>query len=73
MSGEWLERWAAGPSGWVTVAPPGPVRMGRNMALSVVAYLGVGFLIAYVAWAALGPAARPREVFRLVANVALLA
>src|SRR5512141_2550143 len=34
MKPEWLERWAKGPSGWLTVAPRRPIRMGRNMALS---------------------------------------
>ncbi|MEI7703176.1 MAG: hypothetical protein WCK73_01115 [Deltaproteobacteria bacterium] len=73
MTKEWLDRWARGPAGWLTVAPPGPVRMRRNMALSVAAYLAVSFLIAYVTWAALGPAARGRAVFRVVTTVAFLA
>ncbi len=73
MGKEWLDRWAKGPSGWITVAPPGPVRMGRNLALSLAAYAAVAFLTAYVAWAALGAAARPRAVLRLVTNVAFLA
>src|SRR5512137_1132417 len=64
MKKEWLDRWSAGPSGWITVAPPGPVRMGRNMGLSVVAYLAV---------AALGPAARGATVLRVVTTVAFLA
>ncbi len=73
MKKEWLDRWAAGPSGWLTVAPPGPVRMGRNMAQSLVVYLAVSVLIAYVTWAALGPAARPLAVFRVVTTIAFLA
>ena len=73
MKAEWLERWAKGPSGWITVAPPGPVRMGRNLAASLVAYLGVSFLIAYVAWAALGHGARGATVFRVVTTTAVLA
>ena len=72
MTAEWMERWAKGPSGWLTVAPTRPVRMGRNMALSVVVYLGVAFMTAYVAWHAVGPGARFGSVARIVATVGIL-
>jgi hypothetical protein len=73
MKREWLERWAAGPAGWITIASPGPINMGRNMGLSVVAYLAVSSLVAYVAWAALGPAPGGATILRVVTTVAFLA
>ena len=72
MTKEWMERWAKGPSGWLTLAKPGPVRMGRNMALSFLVFLGVAFFDAYVAYHALGPAPRHRAVFRIVGTVGFL-
>jgi hypothetical protein len=73
MGKEWLERWAKGPSGWLTVAPAGPVGMGRNLALSFLTYLGVSFLVAYVASFSLGPATPPLIVVRLFSTVGVLA
>ena len=73
MKPEWLERWAKGPAGWLTVAPHQPIRMGRNMALSFVVFLGVAFMAAYTAFHALGPGAHYRAVFRIVGTVATLA
>jgi len=72
MKPEWMERWAKGPSGWLTLAPPGRVSMGRNLALSFLVFLAVAFVEAYVAWHALGPAAHGRAVFRLVGTVGFL-
>jgi hypothetical protein len=73
MGKEWLERWAKGPSGWLTVAPAGPVRMGRNLALSFLAFVGVSFLTAYVASLSLGPATPALAVVRLFSTVGVLA
>ncbi len=72
MTRAWMERWAKGPSGWLTVAPAEPIRMGRNMAMSLVAYLVVASLAAYVAWHALGAAAHGRAVFRLVGTLGFM-
>lgn len=72
MTPEWMERWSAGPSGWLILAPPGPIRMGRNMALSFVVFLAVAFLDAYVAAHSLGPAPRFGAVFRIVATVGIM-
>jgi hypothetical protein len=72
MSKDWMDRWARGPSGWLTLAPPGPVSMGRNMALSLLAFLVIAFLVAYVAVHSL-PAAPPfRAVLRIVGAVGFL-
>jgi hypothetical protein len=73
MTPEWLERWAKGPSGWLTIAPHRPIRMGRNMALSFLVFLGVAFMAAYTAFHALGPGAHYLRVFRIVGTVATLA
>lgn len=74
-SREAMERWAAGPSGWLTIVPREPIRMGRNMGLSFVAYLAVSFLVAYLASFTLGTAARPPTIaiVRVVSTVGVLA
>ncbi len=72
MSKEWMDRWAEGPSGWLTLAPPRRISMGRNMALSFLVFLAVALLCAYMAWHALGPAAHARAVFRLVGTIGFM-
>lgn len=72
MTKEWMERWAKGPSGWLTLAAPGPIDMRRNMALSFLVFVGAAFLDAYVASHALGPAPHPRAVFRIVGTVGFM-
>jgi hypothetical protein len=72
MKAEWMERWAKGPSGWLTLAPPGPIVMRRNLALSFLAFLAIAFMNAYVAWHALGPAAHYLAVFRIVGTVGVM-
>lgn len=72
MSKEWMERWAKGPSGWLTIAPPGPISMGRNMALSFLVFLFVAVVAAYVTWHALGAGAGYRGVFRVVGTVGFM-
>lgn len=72
MTKEWMERWAKGPSGWLTLVPPAPMSMGRNMALSLLVFLGVGFFDAYVGSYALGPAARPIRVLQIISTVGFL-
>jgi hypothetical protein len=72
MTKEWMERWAKGPSGWLTLAAPGPINMGRNMGLSFLVFLAVALMDAYVASHALGPAPHYRAVFRIVGTVGFL-
>ncbi|HSM91598.1 MAG TPA: hypothetical protein VLT47_01860 [Anaeromyxobacteraceae bacterium] len=72
MTPEWTERWAKGPSGWLTLAPPGPIRMGRNMALSLLVFFAVALLEGYVAAQALAPGAPYPAVFRLVSTVGVM-
>lgn len=74
-SPEAMARWAAGPSGWLTIVPREPVRMGRNMALSFLVYLAVSFLAAYLAAFTLGTSPRPPPIaiLRVVSTVGVLA
>ncbi len=72
MKKEWMERWAKGPSGWLTLAAPRPINMGRNMGLSFLVFFGVAVFAAYVASHALGPAPHYRAVFRIVGTVGFL-
>jgi hypothetical protein len=72
MGKEWTARWAKGPSGWLTVAPQGPIDMGRNLGLSFVAFLAVAFLVGYVASLSLGPETATLTVVRVVSTVGVL-
>jgi hypothetical protein len=73
LSKEWMARWAQGPSGWLTLAAPGPISMGRNMALSLLVFLAVATVDAYLAFHALGYAPHRRAVLRLVSAVSFMA
>jgi hypothetical protein len=68
-----LKRWAAGPSGWLSLVPAGPFNMGRNLGLSLLMNLFVSFFAAYIAAHALGVAPHYRAVFRLVGSIGFLA
>ena len=72
-SRESMQRWTEGPSGWLSVVPPGPIDMGRNLGLSLLTNLLVSAAVAYVAAHALGLAPPYRPVFRLVGTVGFLA
>lgn len=69
----WMERWAAGPSGWLTIVPRAPISMGRNMGQSLLVYLAVSFLTAYAAQLALGDAPGRLPILRLVWVIGILA
>jgi len=73
MTAAWMEKWAAGPSGWLTLVPGGPISMGRNLVLSFLVYLAVSVLAAYAAGHALGWGAHYRAVFRVVGTITFLA
>jgi hypothetical protein len=70
---EAMKRWAEGPSSFLTLVPPGPITMGRNLGLSFLTNIVVSALVAYVAFHALGAAPHYRTVFRLVGTVGILA
>lgn len=48
-SPEFMAKFAEGPTGMVTIMPPGPFRMGRTMSLSFLFNILVSVFIAYVA------------------------
>jgi len=73
MTKEWLARWEAGPSGWLALEAPGPMAMGRKLALSFLAYLGIALLVGYVASLSLGPATPTLTVVRVVSTTGFLA
>lgn len=68
-----MQRWAEGPSGWLSLVPAGPVNMGRNLGLSLLVNLFVSAFVAYIAAHALGVAPHYRTVFRLVGGIGFLA
>lgn len=70
---EAMQRWAEGPSGWLSLVPPGPINMGRNLGLSLLVNLLVSAMAAYVAFHALGAAPSYRTVFRVVGTIGILA
>lgn len=70
---EALARWAEGPSGWLAVVPRGPIRMGRNLGLSLLVNVAVSALAGHLALDALGPGASYHAVFHAVAVAGFLA
>jgi hypothetical protein len=74
MGGEWMKRWAEGPSGWLTLAPKGPISMARNLGLSFLLNVTISFFTAYLAWRAFGGIGPGyRQVFRLTATAGFMA
>lgn len=71
-SKEAMGQWAAGPSGWLTIVPRGPMAMGRNMGQSFLVYLVVSFLAAYLATFALGASPPTIAIVRHVSTVGIL-
>jgi hypothetical protein len=71
-SKEAMARWAAGPSGWLTIVPRQPIGMGRNMGQSLLVYLVVSFLTAYLASFALGAAPPTVSIVRLISTIGIL-
>lgn len=69
---EAMARWAAGPAGWLTVVPRGPISMGRNMGQSFLVYLVVSFLAAYLAAFVLGEAPTQLAIVRVISTVGVL-
>ncbi len=66
------ERMEKGPRAWITVVPNGVTPMGPMMVRSLIFNLVVSFLVAYVAWHALGAGAEYVPVFRIVGTTAAM-
>ena len=62
-----------GPVGMLTVAPSGPMKMGRSLALWALYVLVIGSFVAYVAGRMLPSGTHYLAVFRLAGTVAFLA
>jgi hypothetical protein len=67
-----MQKLAEGPSGVMTVRPPGPVTMGPFLAKQFVFHLVISFVIAYVAGRTMAPATEYLQVFRVTGTVAIL-
>lgn len=72
-SKEFMAKWAQGPSGHITLAPPGPWNMGRQMVQAVVFNIIVSFFTAYIAGHVLSPGVAYLTVFRVVGAIGFMA
>lgn len=70
---EMIEKYERGPVGMLTIWPTGVHKMGKSMGLSMLYYLAVSFMVAYVAGRTLGPEAHYLAVFRIAGTFAILA
>jgi hypothetical protein len=73
-----MKRWAAGPSGWLSLVPAAPFNLGRNLGISLLMNLFVSFSAAYVATLTLGSVPlqlfpHERVVFRVISTIGFLA
>ncbi len=66
------ERMQKGPRAYITVVPNGMPAMGPMMVQSLLFNVAVSFLVAYVAWHALGAGADYLAVFRMVGAVSAM-
>lgn len=66
------EKYKRGPVTLFTIMPPGPMSMGRNLALWFVYLLVVTALAALIAGVALAPGADPHVVFHVIALATFL-
>ena len=71
-SPEFAEKVKQGPNLIMTVLPPGPWKMGRNLTMWFLYTLVVGYFAAYVAGRALPPGAQYLAVFRFVGVTAFI-
>src|SRR5262245_41809615 len=66
------EKMMQGPRAYITVIPNGIPSMGPMLAQSLVFYLIVSILVAYVTWHAHGPGADFSEVFRFTGATSMM-
>lgn len=65
-------KMSAGPMAMLTVIPPGPVAMGKNLAQWFAFSVLVGIFTAYITGRALGPGADYMDVFRMAGTTAFV-
>lgn len=68
---EMQAKFQAGPVGLLTLLPPGPMSMGRNLFQWFVYTLVVSVFVAYVAQLAFAPGADAMAVFRMTGAVSM--
>jgi hypothetical protein len=71
-SAEFAEKMQKGPVMVLTVMPPGPVRMGKSLALWFIYLIVVCVFAAYIAGHAVGFGGSDRAIFRFVGATAFL-
>ncbi len=69
---ELIKKREAGPSGLLTIAPRGPMQMGKYMGLSFVYNIVISVVVGYLATIAFKAGADGGSVFRFVATAAWL-
>lgn len=67
-----IEKWTKGPAAIVTVLPPGPPTMGKQLVMWFVYCLLVGVFAAYIAGRALAPGTEYLAVFRFTGATAFI-
>ncbi len=67
-----VEKFKKGPVMVFTVMPGGSMAMGKQLTMWFLYAVVVGLFAAYVAWSALSPAARYRDVFRFTGVTAFI-
>ena len=70
---EWQKKMKEGPSGMLTINPPGGGSMGKSIALHLVHCLVIGIFVAYLAGHTVNSGAEYLAVFRVVGTAAFLA
>jgi hypothetical protein len=68
-----IQKLTEGPSGVMTVRPPGPFKMGPYLAQQFVFHLIVSFVVGYAVSRTMAPGAEYLLVFQVVATVSILA
>jgi hypothetical protein len=68
-----LEKYEKGPVGFITLLPPGPPAMNKNLVQWFLFSVAVSVVTAYVASRTLQPGAEYLQVFRVAGTVAFLA
>ena len=71
-SPEMLEKLNAGPVGFLTVLPKGPMKMGRSLLFWFLLCIALGIVVAYLASMALARDAAPIDVFRFTFSAAFI-
>lgn len=69
---EFLAKYERGPVAFISVLPPGPISMGKSLAIWFGYTILMSLFIAYILTLALKPGAEYMQVFRLACTVGLV-